>query len=233
MSGFSNKPKISKGAFVEYGLSLPPLFVVFQFNPTELSRNRSLTFTAPNEVEPNDSDQMSSSRTATSLRQFHQNNYLTDIQSNQMVTVGEESVTFDIRLDATDKMDEDDVTARSYGIAPQLSTLELMVHPKDESLLGSLLGSSSGFSFTKGSNPPMVLFIWGAQRVLPVNIISLNIKETEFSTALNPIRAEVSVNLTIVEGKNTSYQYTKLMKETMSLLNLADVTDIANVAIPG
>ena len=46
--GFPNKPRILRGAFVEFGLSLPPLVVVFQFNPLQLTRNRSLTFTAPN-----------------------------------------------------------------------------------------------------------------------------------------------------------------------------------------
>lgn len=33
--GFKNKPKILSGAFVEYGLSIPPLIVVFQFNPAQ------------------------------------------------------------------------------------------------------------------------------------------------------------------------------------------------------
>jgi hypothetical protein len=36
--GFPNKPKILRGAFVEFGLSLPPLFVVFQFNPAHNNR---------------------------------------------------------------------------------------------------------------------------------------------------------------------------------------------------
>ena len=45
--GFPNKPKILRGAFVEFGLSLPPLFVVFQFNPVQLTRNRGLTFGFP------------------------------------------------------------------------------------------------------------------------------------------------------------------------------------------
>ena len=65
-----------------------------------------------------------------------------------------------------------------------------MVYPKDESLLGAalgaLLGGSKGFSFTRGANPPLVLFIFGRKRVLPVNINSMNITETEFSTDLNP-----------------------------------------------
>ena len=31
--GFTNQPKILRGAFVEFGLSVPPLFVVFQIPP--------------------------------------------------------------------------------------------------------------------------------------------------------------------------------------------------------
>jgi len=159
------------------------------------------------------------------------------IQELQTVTVQEESIGFDIRLDATDKLNDGDAITEQFGIAPQLSTLELMVHPKEESLvgqaLGSLLGSPGGFSFTKKPNPPLILFIWGRKRVLPVNINSLNVTESEFSTDLNPIRATVSVNLTVIEGKSLPYMYTKVMKEAMSVLNLANIADIADVVIPG
>ncbi len=79
----------------------------------------------------------------------------------------------------------------------------------------------------------MILFIWGRKRVLPVNINSMNITETEFSTDLNPIRATVSVSLTVIEGPNIPYTYSKAMKEAMSVLNLANITDIADVVIPG
>ncbi len=250
MSGFSNKPKILRGAFVEYGLSLPPLFVVFQFNPVELTRNRGLTFNPPNDTVPcparggtaEDEEGGAGAEPATrprysSLREYHKETELDDIRDGQRVTVQEETISFDIRLDATDKLDEGDAIAGQFGISPQLSTLELMVHPKEESLLGAamsaLLGSSEGFSFTRPENPPMVLFIWGLKRVMPVNINSLNIKETEFNTMLDPIRAVVSVSLTVVEGKNLVYKYTKAMKEVMSVLNLANITDIADVVVPG
>lgn len=79
----------------------------------------------------------------------------------------------------------------------------------------------------------MILFIWGRSRVLPVNITSMNITETEFSTELNPIRATVSMSLTVIEGPNAFYKYSKLMKEAMSVLNLANLTDITDVVIPG
>jgi hypothetical protein len=110
-----------------------------------------------------------------------------------------------------------------------------MVHHKGGILddLGSLFGTSNGSSFTKKENPPMILFIWGRKRVLPVNINSMNITETEFTTDLNPIRATVTVNLTVIEGGGLPYTYTKVMKDAMSIINLANITDIANVIIPG
>ncbi len=228
--GFSNKPKILRGAFVEYGLSLPPLVVVFQFNPIQLTRNRSLTFSVPSSG--------TSGGGSTPLRKFHERqDDLTDLRDAQQVQVQEESIGLEIRLDATDKLNEGDTITEQFGISPQLATLELMVHPKGESLigqaLGALLGSPGGFSFTRGENPPLILFIWGRKRVLPVNVNSMNITETEFSTDLNPIRATVSVNLTVIEGKNIPYMYSKAMKEAMSVLNLANITDIADVVIPG
>ncbi len=228
--GFPNKPKILRGAFVEYGLSIPPLFVVFQFNPVQLTRNRSLTFAAKS------SGQTGSQ--AGSLRDFHgRYDDLTKLRDDQQVRVQEEVIGFEIRLDATDKLDEGDTITEQFGVAPQLATLELMVHPKEESLLGqalgALLGSPGGFSFTKKPNPPLILFIWGRKRVLPVNINSLNITETVYSTDLNPIRATATVNLTVIEGKSIPYMYTKAMTEAMSVLNLANITAIANVVIPG
>ena len=235
--GFPNKPKILRGAFVEFGLSLPPLVVVFQFNPLQLSRNRSLSFAVPNPPAPPPGTKAVAVPTRT-LRQFHgQFSDLLDLQKQQLVIAQEQTIGFDIRLDASDKLNEGDAITEQFGIAPQISTLELMVYPKDESLLGAalgaLLGGPKGFSFTRGSNPPLILFIFGRKRVLPVNINSMNITETEFSADLNPIRATVGVSLTVIEGKSVPYMYSKAMTEAMSILNLANISSIANVVVPG
>ncbi len=239
--GFPNKPKILRGAFVEFGLSLPPLVVVFQFNPVQLTRNRSLTFAVPNPPAPppgTNTQAVAPPTQTRTLRQFHgQFSDLLDLQKQQLVTVQEQAINFDIRLDATDKLNDGDTITEQFGIAPQISTLELMVYPKSESLLGKLLGSllggTKGFSFTRGANPPLILFIFGRKRVLPVNINSMNITETEFATDLNPIRATVAVSLTVIEGKSVPYLYSKAMVEAMSVLNLANIADIANVVVPG
>jgi hypothetical protein len=230
--GFPNQPKTLRGAFIEYGLTLPPAIVAFQFNPVQLSRNRSLGFAVP--AAPGGA----AGGAATTLRTFHQRyDDLTELRDAQQVTVSEETIGFELRLDASDKLEEGDGITEQFGILPRLATLEAMVCPKEESLLGqalgALLGSPGGFSFTRGSNPPLILFIWGRTRVLPVNINSMNITETEFSSILNPVRATVAVNLTVIEGKSPFYLYSKAAKEVMSILNLANLGDITDVVIPG
>jgi hypothetical protein len=250
--GFPNKPRILKGAFVEYGLSLPPLFVVFQFNPEQLSRSRGVSFSAPSmpgdepltDLAEDDAPGARSGRgpaRGRSLRQLHQRPYpdeddLLAIRSAQQVDIDEETISFDIRLDAGEDLSNGNPITGEVGILPQLSTLELMMHPKSESILGSLvdmLGSDGGFSFTDMEKPPIVLFIWGYTRVLPVNITSMSITETEFNTHLAPTRAIVNVSMTVIEGESVPYTYSKVLKEAMSVLNLANIADLANVVVPG
>ncbi len=250
------RPKTLRGAFVEYGISIPPLFVVFQFNPEELTRQRSLSFSAEGDQvrcqPPAGGSEGASRRRAprgqTTLRDFHNQDFkdaegknvedLMAIQERQQVSVQEESISFDLRLDASDGLADGDPLAVALGIAPRLATLELMTHPKGDSLLGAAVDKlfkldNNGFSFTKKPNPPLVLFIWGLANVLPVNIDSLSITETEFSRWLMPTRATVSVSLTVIEGKSIPYMYSKAVKEVVSLTNLANLAEVANVVVPG
>jgi hypothetical protein len=236
------KPKILRGAFVEFGLSIPPLIVVFQYNPQQLTRNRALTFAPPAMPTPRATRTRPNPQAPEPkpLREFHDRpafEDLDELRKNQIVKVNEPTFGFDVRLDATDKLNEGDGITQQFGISPQLSTLELMVYPKGEGLLGAavsaLLGKPKDFIHPRRSNPPMILFIFGRKRVLPVNINSMNITETEFSTDLNPIRATVALQLTVIEGKNPPFMYSHLMTEAMSMLNLANIGDVANVVIPG
>ncbi|HEU4597386.1 MAG TPA: hypothetical protein VFS10_19815 [Pyrinomonadaceae bacterium] len=230
-SGFSNQPKILRGAFVEFGISLPPLVVVFQFNPLTISRTRTASVERPRTPRRRGVQEMS-------LLQQVSPDSLKDVRGKQIVKVNEETLSFDIRLDATDKLDEGDALTEEFGIAPQLSTLELMMVPKGQGLLGAaasmLLGAAGAkFSFVDDAkNPPVILFIWGRKKVMPVNITSMQIKEEEFSYELNPTRATVSVALQVIEGPNAPFLYTKALKEVMSLTNLANIGDIANTIVP-
>jgi hypothetical protein len=162
---------------------------------------------------------------------------LKDFRAGQTLAVTDETIDFDIRLDATDKLNRGDTITEQFGVAPQLSTLELMIIPKNQSVLGGLLnllpGAKDAFAFfNEDTNPPIILFVWGRKKVLPVNITKMIIKEEEFSTDLNPTRATITVSLAVIEGPNLPYLYTKTLKEVMSVLNLANIADIANTIVP-
>jgi hypothetical protein len=231
------RPKVLRGAFVEYGLSLPPLAVVFQFNPDQLQRSRSLSFETPNEVfscpEVGDDREDRRRERPQGLATWHAGRTdLDEIRSQQKVSVQEETLSFELRLDATDALDAGDPVAALLGSAPALSTLELMTYPKSSGVLSELLlGPKKGHQWAPPDNPPLVLFLWGVQRVLPVNINSMTITETAFDRLLNPIRATVAVSLTVIEGRNAVFRYTQGAKEVMSVVNAAQV--VTDLVIPG
>jgi len=235
MGDFANRPKILRGAFVEFGISVPPLMVVFQFNPLTISRSRSSYVNPPltpmrTQSEQNaDFIQQIATGGASSLIQF---------RNGQNIIVQPQTISFDIRLDATDKLDQGDTITEQFGIAPRLSTLELMMLPKSQSLLGGAInallgGKPKNFAFfDTDRNPPIILFVWGRKQILPVNITSMQVREEEFSVDLNPTRATVSVSLEVIEGPNLPFLYTEAMTEVMSLLNLANITELANTIVP-
>lgn len=233
--GLSNQPKILRGAFVEFGISLPPLIVVFQFNPLTITRTRTATVTPP--ATPAGQG----ARNLDFIKQVRNcpKSLVEARPAGTIIEVKEETLSFDIRLDATDKLNDGDTITEQFGIAPQLSTLELMMLPKGQSLLGeavsALIGSAKkAFTFVDSArNPPAILFVWGRKKVMPVNITNMTIKEEEFSADLNPVRATVTVSLQVIEGPNAPFLYTKALKEVMSLLNLANIGDIANTVVPG
>lgn len=198
MGNPSQRPKIFRGAFVEYGPKKQRPMVEFQFNPEELSRNRSLSFAPPNQK---------GRRGKLSLRDFHQRQTnLNTVRRKQQVTIEEETISFDIRLDATDGLSRGDQVVALYGVGPELAALELLTIPHTRKKGGDEESDEIGISFSRKAKPPMVLFVWGRRKVLPVNINSLAVKETEFSHDLVPTRAVVSVQMTVIEGPNSRYK---------------------------
>ena len=183
--------------------------VIFQFNPEQLTRNRSVD------------------QSLLNVRKRHKRKHKTlrKMRDEELLQPVEETMSFDIRLDAgslpdrpadeipeneTDKQrrkrEEEAVLAQT--IAPQLAALELMMYPRPARLKKGASGkkkSKKGHSYSKQPKPPVILLIWGKKRVLPVHITSLNITESEFTQDLLPIRATISVNLTVLEGKNDTF----------------------------
>jgi hypothetical protein len=219
---FPSRPKLLRGAFVEYGFSLPPLMFAFQFNPETLTRGRTASY-QPRGAAGSGGDGPGCRDTSEQM----------DRSCMAQVSVSEETIGLTLQLDATDKLNDGDFVTRNFGVGPQLSVLELMIYPKTDQLLGlpigNLLGTTDQFGAAQAKVVPILLFIWGRKRVMPVVMTSLQITEQEYFPDLNPKRATVAVQLKVLEGFNPPYLYSHGARMVLAALNLANIGDMGSV----
>ena len=120
-----------------------------------------------------------------------------------------ESIKIEALIDATDGLDQPDQNANTvrFGIAPQLAVLEALVHPTTTELetLASL--SKSGTLEILPPEAPLVLFVWSANRVVPVRVTELSITEDAFDPLLNPIRAKVNLGLRVMNTDDLGFDH--------------------------
>lgn len=200
--------KISKGVLVEYALSIPPMVLAFEFNPKDISRTRTLTInTGSTPASRGGYDFILPTETA---------------RAAQSVSVEPETFTLSILLDATDRMNEGDVIATTFGIEPEIDTLRSMVEPKPQGGLGgqllASLNQTSGRAFEKDEHASVLLFIWGTH-VLPVFLTSVTIKETAHLPSLVPYRAEATLNMQVIASRNPFYQVEQVRQTVGAALN--------------
>jgi hypothetical protein len=211
-TGLRNAPRIVKGAFVDSNLlAVPPLIVPFQFNPETIARRKEVSVSNPPSRRGRDNAGDAERPPGEA----------------QSVNAGPETIALDIRLDATDALDAGDATAGMLGVLPALSALELMASPRSESTLAGTLGLMADFGFGDRATTPVVIFVWGRQRVNAVRITSLEIQEAEYNTDLSPVRATVGVRLQVIGGGNPFNTLHQTQREVFAAMNLANAGDLA------
>jgi hypothetical protein len=111
-----------------------------------------------------------------------------------------ETIKLDAEIDATDQLQlpEQNANAVAFGVAPQLALLEALVNPSVADLLAHDALAASGTLEIVPPEAPLVLFIWSAQRVVPVRLTEFSITEEAFDAALNPIRAKASLGMRVM-----------------------------------
>jgi hypothetical protein len=123
-----------------------------------------------------------------------------------------ETISVEVQIDATDALNSSDQTAIDWGIAPQLAALELLLYPPSEQVISNQTSLAGGTIELVPITAPLTLFVWSAQRVVPVKLASVSVTEELFDANLNPIRATVALELRVlsysdVYSPNPSYQY--------------------------
>ena len=111
-----------------------------------------------------------------------------------------ETIKLDAEIDATDQLEFPDQNANAvkYGIAPQLAALETLVYPSSATLQNNFNLSQRGTLEIMPMQAPMSLFVWSANRIVPVRLTEFSITEEAFDPELNPIRAKVSLGMRVL-----------------------------------
>ncbi|HEX2030250.1 MAG TPA: hypothetical protein VHL78_02460 [Actinomycetota bacterium] len=172
MSTFPRSPRVQKGAIV--GLDpFNPLasVIVFQYNPDTLTRR--LDARAAGE----------GTDAAEALR---------------LKGPPRETISLDVEIDAADQLERGEFPATAMGIHPSLASLEMLLYPKSALVIANEVLARVGVIEVIPPEAPLTLFVWGPTRVLPVRLTSFSITEEAFDPALNPIRARVSLELTVL-----------------------------------
>lgn len=199
-----------KAKLVEYSLSIPPLALAFAFNPQTITRNRTINV-----------------KTGGSPASRGGYDFRTPLESQraaQGVELQPETLQLDILMDATDALEAGNPIAQQFGIQPQLDTLRSMVEPKTQGpaglqTLASLqLGGERAFQMHESAS--VLLLIWGFG-VLPVFLTGVTQKEVMHFRTLFPIRAEVQLNMQVIESDNPFFLADKIRQAGMAALNMA------------
>jgi len=120
-----------------------------------------------------------------------------------------ETIKVEAEIDATDRLEHPDQnrTAAELGIHPELAALELLVQPTSEALQGNDSMARSGTLEVLAIEAPLLLFVWGPNRVVPVRITDLSITEDAFDANLNPIRATVSLGMRVLTVDDLGFDH--------------------------
>jgi hypothetical protein len=213
------RPNLQKGALAVYPNhtpgSLPSKVIVFQFNPESMKR------TLAHRAMPAPAAGASGASKQDVLR---------------VAGPPLETINLTVEMHAADQLEEPDANPKvaEFGLHPALATLELLMYPP--TLNASLIAqqAAAGQVQVTPADLPLVLLIWGKQRVVPVKLTSFAVAEDAFDTRLNPIAAKVELGmqvLTYMEFTDSSIGRDAFIAYQKAKESLAQVDTPGSVAL--
>ncbi|MGN6813311.1 MAG: hypothetical protein ACTHMP_20785 [Thermomicrobiales bacterium] len=158
-----------------------------------------------------------------------------------------ETIKIEVEIDATDQLEFPDKnqqnrTVAQLGLFPQLAALETIVYPPTSQLLDNDNQASIGAIEIAPVEAPLTLFVWSKNRLLPVRLTDFSITEEAFDTALNPIRARVSLGMRVLTVNDLGFAhrggtlfllYQQQKERLAGLSQNADLGALGISSIPG
>jgi hypothetical protein len=120
-----------------------------------------------------------------------------------------ETFKIEAELDAADQLEfpNENPNAVQFGLHPQIAALESMINPSAADLIAQNGLASSGTIEVAPTEAPLTLFVWSAQRVVPVRVTEFGVTEEAFDPNLNPIRAKVSLGLRVLSVEDLGFSH--------------------------
>ncbi|HEV2387307.1 MAG TPA: hypothetical protein VGS20_08635 [Candidatus Acidoferrales bacterium] len=179
-SDFPGRPKLLKGALVVFGapIPVPTNIIIFQYNPETMTRKVEAVGGGS---QPGGGGSADPCKTGGDTRNVTES----PIETYQLA----------VELDAADQLEDSDAVTMALGLNPALAALELLLYPASTMQLIQKALLAFGSTFTIPPVTPVVLFVWGPARVVPVQVTSVSITEQAFDQLLNPIQAKVDLGL--------------------------------------
>jgi hypothetical protein len=185
MSTFPNSPRLLKGGIV----LLDPVSgsvrktIALQYNPDTLTRSlqiRSVPGDTPDRAE--------------ALR---------------LIGPPVETIKLEAEIDATDQLEVpgQNPTTVQAGIFPQLFALETILYPTSRTLIANNNLARQGTLEITPMEAPLTLFVWSSTRIVPVKFTDFSVTEEAFDTALNPIRAKVSIGMRVMSVDDLGFEH--------------------------
>ncbi len=192
-NGNFTKLNVARGFLREYTNADQKLELHFEFNPSSITRTRSVEI------------KFGEGQATTGGRGFKSPKDVPEV--TQCATVKAESFTLKILLDATDRMNAGDKDAQSKGVQPELDILHAMIEPKLQAPDGATILAALGDEGSAGQAQPypsILEFHWGVQE-LPVLMTQFQFEVKAFLPSLLPYRAEATLTLQIIQSDNKFY----------------------------
>lgn len=181
---FPGSPRLLKGALVALGPGgTPSTSVIFQYNPEKMTRRLDARTAG------------GAGAGASAAAEIDRAEPL------RLEGPPRESITLKIVLDATDAMEEP--KAPFFGLSPQIAAMESWLYPLSTQIITNKLLAAAGSLAIVPQERPLLVFVWGPKRILPVRLTSLSIDEQAYDNQLNPLRAEIDLSLSVL----SSYEF--------------------------
>jgi hypothetical protein len=185
MTTFPGSPRILKGGLVllDPDTSAVQRIIVLQYNPDTLTRTLQVQGAG---AESGD-----------------------HLEALRLKGPPVETIKLDAEIDATDQLElptqGQNQLATELGIYPQLAMLETIIYPTSGHLQSTNTLAQLGTIEIAPAQAPLTLFVWSRTRILPVRITDFSITEEAFDTALNPIRAKVSLGMRVLSVNDLGF----------------------------